>query len=140
MIIGSLELVEIDYLCKMFGITRRSGFKWLTTLQITILHIADKAYFSTEALEVTLRVIVETGETFSMPGCNRKQSPSRYIGLTKLPSKMKKRVCEVQTQSTNNFNKEAKSWQKQEQELKEAKKALAKLRKTIRDQKPGRRS
>ena len=132
--IGSLELLEIDYLHQLFGLTERVALKWLRTLEITTLHISNKAYFSAEALEITLRVIAESGQAFSMPGSTKKNQ-LHCRGLTNLTSEMKKRICNVQTQTTNTLNERMKLWQEQKTEIKQAKKVLRDLRKTIKNKK-----
>lgn len=132
--IGSFELVEIDYLCRMFGITRRSAFKWLRVLQLTTLNVNEKAYFSTESLEIALRVIAEAGVVFSMPGSDKKLATKKVCrGIATMTDKMRKRVSIVQTRITDNFNAEVKQWEKEKSEIKQAKKELTRLRKAIQD-------
>ena len=130
--IGGFELHEVSYLSDAFGLTRRGAFKWLKTLHVTILHINDRAYFSLEALEITIRVIVESGKAFSMPGSNRRESP--YPGQITMTDKMKKRVGIVQARTTDSFFiKEVKLWLKEKEELKQARKELTKLRKVLQE-------
>ena len=132
--IGGLELVEVDYLCKTFGITRRGAFKWLKVLRITTLNISKEAYFSLESLELTLRVIAESGIVFSMPGSDKRQCDHEACrGLTELTNKMRKRVCDVQAQKINNLNNEVVQWEKKTKEIQKAQKALQLTRKAIRD-------
>lgn len=131
--IGNLELVEIGYLCQKFNINRRQAFAWLKVLRISRFDIKQQAYFSIESLEMTLRAIIETGVVFSMPGSLRRQSNRPAKGLIVVSDKMFKRVCNVQTQATNQISEEVKKWQQKEKELQKARQMLKKARQTIKE-------
>ncbi len=131
--IGSLELVEVGYLCQTFGITRVAAFKWLKTLQISFLTINDKAYFSPESLEVVFRVILETGKTFLLPGSARRVNNREGYGIITMSDKMIKRVRAVQTQKTNRLSERLQEWEKEKVEIQKAEQLLRKARQTIKE-------
>jgi hypothetical protein len=74
--LGFGEVVDIRYLQKLFGITRRSALKYLHVLQIEPFYIGKDAYFSLSTFKRILFVLSKPGAPgFVFPGSAMKNNP-----------------------------------------------------------------
>lgn len=84
--LGFGEVVEVKYLERLFGISRRSAFKYLKALRIDLFYVKTEAYFSLNTLKRILFVLSKPGAPgFVFPGARKKNDQSIYLrGTEKL--------------------------------------------------------
>jgi hypothetical protein len=74
--LGFGEVVDIKYLQKLFGVSRRSALKYLHVLRIEPFYIGKDAYFSLNTFKRILFVLSKPGAPgFVFPGSARKNDP-----------------------------------------------------------------
>lgn len=73
---GAGDLVELDYLCEIFGICRRTAAKYLTVLHIKPMTIGKQVFFSLNTFKRIMFVLSRPGAPgFLFPGSAGKNNP-----------------------------------------------------------------
>ncbi len=71
--LGFGEVVEVKYLERLFGITRRSAFKYLRAMRIELFYVENDAYFSLNTFKRILFILSKPGAPgFIFPGARKK--------------------------------------------------------------------
>ena len=77
--LGAGEVVEVTYLERLFGITRRTAMKMLRNLRIEPLYIGSDVYFSLMAFKRIIFVLTRPGGPgFVFPGSKKKYDHRIY--------------------------------------------------------------
>lgn len=73
---GGGDLVELQYLCEVFGIHRRTASKYLKALHLQPMYVGKKVYFSLPTFKRIMFVLSLPGSPgFLFPGSAGKNSP-----------------------------------------------------------------
>ena len=73
---GGGDIVELNYLCEIFGICRRTAAKYLTVLHIKPMTIGNKTFFSLNTFKRIMFVLSRPGAPgFLFPGSSGKNNP-----------------------------------------------------------------
>ena len=75
---GSGDLVEVSYLVRVLGVSRRTALKWLRVMHINPVYFGTEAYFSLPTFNRILHVLTRPeGPGFVFPGS---RGPSKKGG------------------------------------------------------------
>ena len=75
---GAGDLVELDYLCKVFEISRRTASKYLTALHLKPMYVGSEVFFSLVTFRRIMYVLTLPGSPgFLFPGSAGKASRKR---------------------------------------------------------------